>query len=262
MCALPSMVPSVREPLTPEAIGAHWSRTSIGRAQVELDGGLRLRVYEAAAGRLSLAQFDDCTCRPREGYLWTPPLLMEARACFSHPGGEFAGTAGFGFWNNPAPFWSTRVETAPRWVWFYYASPDSTFSLMPGPPHGFKAAVVHGGKAGRPATGLLGALLKAPPGVKAGAATPLPTVEMTLAPELMAGWHTYRIAWLPDRIVFQVDGLPVLETRHVPAGPLAFVAWIDNNYAAFDAWGRMGSGQLAIDRPQWLALEALSFARP
>ncbi len=247
---------------TPEAFDPHWAQVAIGRSRVEMANGLRLLLEEASTGQLALAQLDDYVARPRERYLWRPPLVLETRARFSHPGGELQGTAGFGFWNNPAPLWGTRLEASPRWLWFYYASPASTLSLLPGPPNGFKAAVVHGGKAGGLAMTLFQALLKAPATGRRLAGTRLPAVEMTLNGDLMATWHTYRIAWLPSRIAFQVDGQAVLETGRVPPGPLAFVAWIDNNYAALDERGEMQLGHLAIGRPQWLELEYLSIRQP
>ncbi len=262
MDGLPSMVSPLREVLTPDAISPRWSRIAVGRAEVRLDGGLRLLLHGATEGHLALAQLDDYIPRSRRDYPWRPPLVVEARARFSHPGGEFAGMAGLGLWNNPAPLWGTRMEVRPNWVWFYYASPHSTLSLMPGPPHGFKAAVVYGRQGSPLAMTVCEALLKAPVLGKRLRGSRLPALEMTLDKDLMADWHTYRIAWLPGQVAFQVDGYTVLETRHAPQGPLAFVAWVDNNYAALDAWGEVQLGHLAIDRPQWLELEYLSLAGP
>lgn len=262
MCAWPSMVTPLEEAFSPESIDPRWSRIAVGAAEVQLDGRLRLLLRSAQTGGLALAQLDDYLIRPRQRYLWAPPLVVELRARFSHPGGHFLGTAGFGLWNNPAPLWSTGMEIRPNWIWFYYASPQSTLSLLPGPPHGFKAAAVCGGSGGRLAMTVNTALLKVPALCRRLGRNRLPALEMTLPNELMADWHDYRLAWLPGHVCFQVDGISVLETQYAPPGPLAFVAWVDNNYAAIDGRGALQVGHLAIEQPQWLELERLSLARP
>ncbi len=261
MATMRSLANPLYEHFAAGSLDHHWTRLAIGRSRVDLGGGLRLAIDEAREGQLALAQLDDHIARPRAGYLWQPPLVMEARARFC-PGDGFLGTAGFGFWNNPAPLWATRFEASPHWLWFYYASEQSTLSYLPGPPHGFKAAAVSGGRGGTLAMTLFAPLLKAPLAGPRLGRTRLPADEMTLDRGLMGAWHTYRIAWLADRVAFQVDGTRVLETAHVAAGPLAFVAWADNAYAAPDARGEMQLGHLAVSQPQWLELEYLSIARP
>ncbi|NMC48531.1 MAG: hypothetical protein GYA47_03735, partial [Desulfovibrio sp.] len=125
------------------------------------------------------------------GEPWQPPLLLQARLRFSHPAGQFAGTAGLGFWSGHS--------RRPQWLWFYYASPPAVFSLLPGPPHGLKASAL-AAKGGELAATAVVPLLKAPPGM---VARPAPASEMTLNGRLLTGWHTYRIAWLANEALFQ-----------------------------------------------------------
>lgn len=253
---------AVHETFNPDSLDPHWTQVASGHGRVGLEGRLRLAIEQAPPGQPALAQLDDYVCRPRAGYRWAPPLIMETRVRFSHAGGEFLGTAGFGFWNNPAPLWGTGFEAVPRWAWFYYASPESVLALTPGPPHGFKAAMACGGQVNALAAALCMALLKAPGGGRPHKVSRVPAVEMALDRNIMAGWHTYCIAWLPDRISFRVDGWPVLESGHALAGPLAFVAWVDNNVIALNPAGKPDTGHLGIDRPQWLEMEYLTITKP
>ena len=228
------MIEGVREGFAPAEISVRWAQLAIGRARVERGERLRLVLEEARAGHLALALVDDGLPRPRERYLWRPPLVLEARVRFSHPAGELLGTAGFGLWNNPAPLWSACPQASPQWLWFCYASP---------PAAGLRAAVTGGSEPG-PLAWLW-------PGRKGQ-----PALEAPLAGELMAGWHDYRIAWLPHRVLCQVDGRRALETVHSPPGPLSLVAWVGNDWM-----GRTAPlGHLAIERPQWLEVEYLAVA--
>jgi len=220
------LVEGVQERFAPGEMSPRWVQLAVGRARVELGERLRLVVSEARAGQLTLAQIDDGTARPRERYLWRPPLIVEARLRFSHPAGRLLGTAGFGLWNNPAPLWSARMEESPRWLWFCYAS---------GQGEGLQAAV---------ATPGLSSLWR-------------PSARERQAPVRAAldEWHSYRLAWLASRALCQVDGRTVLETTPAPAPPLALVAWMGN-----DRLGGAGSEHLAIVEPQWMEIEAITLA--
>jgi hypothetical protein len=55
-----------------------------------------------------------------------------------------------------------------------------------------------------------------------------------------------------------VDGQIVHEAPHAPAGPLGFVAWIDNQYAVVTPQGHFGFGLVPLDQPQSLCLEHVS----
>jgi hypothetical protein len=80
--------------------------------------------------------------------------------------------------------------------------------------------------------------------------------ESLLAADLTA-WHDYALEWHRDVARFSVDGAEVLVAPDPPAGPLGFVAWIDNQYAVATPRGVLRFGTLASDR-EWLALDSLS----
>ncbi|MGH2487310.1 MAG: family 16 glycosylhydrolase [Ktedonobacterales bacterium] len=67
-------------------------------------------------------------------------------------------------------------------------------------------------------------------------------------------WHTYSLEWRPQRADFWVDGAHILTAAQPPAGPLGFVAWIDNQYAVATPRGSFRFGTLSGD-PQWLELD-------
>lgn len=77
--------------------------------------------------------------------------------------------------------------------------------------------------------------------------------EQPLSEMDITRWHEYRIEWQPDHAMFFVDGREVLRTDKPPAGPLALVIWMDNQWA--DTKGR--SGVVEIDGEQWMEVEQL-----
>ncbi|NLE76062.1 MAG: hypothetical protein GX605_04840, partial [Chloroflexi bacterium] len=70
--------------------------------------------------------------------------------------------------------------------------------------------------------------------------------------------HAYCLEWQGEGVRFFVDGTLFWQTPVSPRGPLAWVVWIDNQYAAFPADGRLRFGLLAHPRPAWLEVEELS----
>ncbi len=68
-------------------------------------------------------------------------------------------------------------------------------------------------------------------------------------------WHEYCLSWRQAAVDFQVDGQTVLQTEVVPVGPLGLVIWIDNQYAAFPADGRLRYGMLASEAEAWIEVE-------
>jgi hypothetical protein len=77
----------------------------------------------------------------------------------------------------------------------------------------------------------------------------------------MRDWHDYRIAWHGDRTMFYVDGRPLLITPMSPAGPLGFVAWMDNQAMVAKPTGRVG-WKTEVGRGQWLDLASMRVAPP
>src|SRR3954468_20756308 len=137
-----------------QSIDQRWTQTCIGGASLSIvDSALRMELASAQAGKYTDAQVDDYDGRARSAFPWKPPLRMEVRARSSLPGAGasstvestnvLCGTAGFGFWNYP---FSVRgdILMLPEAIWFFYASPPSNMSLVPGiPGWGWKAQVVH-----------------------------------------------------------------------------------------------------------------------
>jgi hypothetical protein len=70
-------------------------------------------------------------------------------------------------------------------------------------------------------------------------------------------WHTYTLSWQAKQVIFDVDGVNILESRVSPQGPLGMVIWIDNQYAAWRADGTAGMGTLAQKWASWLEIEVL-----
>jgi hypothetical protein len=57
-----------------------------------------------------------------------------------------------------------------------------------------------------------------------------------------------------------VDGETVLLTRISPLGPLGLVIWIDNQFAAIPADGRLRSGTLESIDNNWVVISQLSLS--
>lgn len=200
---------------------------------------------------------------------WSPPLTLVVRARFSHPIDQLYGTAGFGFWNEALGPNIRRIRP-PRLAWFLAASPPYDVPLAMGVPgHGLKAAVLNAGRAAffalLPAAPI-GFLLMRWPALHHRL---WPLAQSALGvEEASLGWldpteyHTYALEWGPRRVCFSVDGEVVLTTRSGPAGPLQFVAWIDNAYAIATPRGRFDLGILADADDRWLDLSELRILTP
>ena len=248
------------------AIGPRWRRHVVGGGALEGSGeGLLLRNDDARADSYSNAQLDDYGGLPRRRLPWSPPLTLTVRARFSHGADALRGTAGFGFWNDPFLITGRRLPALPRAVWFFYASSPSNMQLDTlAPGHGWKAAVID---AGRPAF-----LALAPTAPIALPLMRVPALRRALWPIAQAalgvreaiigadmrGWHTYTLRWLRNGAEFAVDGEIVLRSGLVPAGPLGFVIWLDNQYAVVTPAGAFGGGLLATKGRQWLEVAEIS----
>jgi hypothetical protein len=253
-----------------DELDPRWSRTCVGGGQVEtVNARLRFELPGATAGTYSNAQIDDYSGLAASRLLWRPPLRFETRARFSHAihpssahdsGATLRGTAGFGFWNYSLSLTSAFLRL-PNVIWFLSASQPSNMALAPGiPGWGWKAQVMHAHRLGAVAAigpTALSALWGRLSGREAAAAHWVQ--RLTGAREaLLAGdpreWATYEIEWLPERATFRVNGATVLDVAKPPAGPLGFVAWVDNQYAVATPRGEWRFGTIASER-QWLELE-------
>jgi hypothetical protein len=196
---------------------------------------------------------------------------MEIRARFSHLVHPVAtaeadtnqrllrGTAGFGFWNYPLSLTGSLLRL-PDAIWYFGASQPSNMALVPSVPGwGWKAQVVHAHR--------LGALASAGPtalsalwgrvGGRADAAARW-VQRLTGAQEARLTndsreWTTYEIDWRAERAIFRVNGVVALIAPKPPAGPLGFVAWVDNQYAIATPRGELRFGTIASEH-EWLEL--------
>jgi len=233
----------------------YWARLILGHGEIEREPGRARFVLEGATAQgYSDAQIHDY---PGRSFRWHPPLRMTVRARFSHPAERFLGTAGFGFWNDP---FTRRGEVTdpPNNAWFFFASPPSAMELVPGVPgHGWKAAVLDGGRLPRPAMGLAGLLLRVPFLLRPLSSLARARVRAAETPieHDMTAWHTYELRWLAQGCTFWVDGQEVLSTSYAPTPPLGFVAWVDNQYAVATPGGSFAFGRLAVAEREWMELE-------
>ncbi|MGQ9682329.1 MAG: hypothetical protein ACUVX9_07325 [Anaerolineae bacterium] len=241
-----------------KAASGSWLRTAAGNARVESGGVLRLSVLGCGEGESACAQVEDEGLNRGGERGWSPPLLLQARLRFCPAGGQLAGTAGLGFCSRRRGLSDRDGLRQLQWLWFYYVSPASAVSLLPGPPHGLKASAL--GQTG----GSLAATAVAPLLQVRGtlAHHRLPAVEMSLSRSLMTGWHTVRLAWLPHVAVFSLDGQQVLQTRLVPTGPLFLLAWMDNVCVWLTEEGASEVGTEAVPEPQCLEISDLFVQRP
>jgi hypothetical protein len=256
------MAINVEETFRPR-LGPRWRVTQVGGGRLALaEGGLRLALAGAHAGRYADAQIDDYAGLPRRGFPWRPPLRLTLHARASGP---LLGTAGFGFWNNPfSPLGG--APALPAAIWFFHAAPPSDMPLALGVPgHGWKAACID---ATQPA-----ALAWAPLALPVALLSQSDRLHRLIWPRVQRAlriaerpieppsltWREYALEWRADGARFSVDGSVVLETDRVPRGPLGFVAWIDNQWMVASPRGRFGWGLTGVGT-QWLDIAALKIA--
>ncbi len=244
-----------------------WRYHLVGNGSLEqTDSTLRLVTTDATRKSYSDAQLDDYRRFSALPFPWFPPLRLVLRARFSHPAGELRGTAGFGFWNYPFLFPEGRLPTLPRTLWFFYGSPPSDMKLdLDTPGYGWKVATIDAlhprALALIPLAPLAVPLMNVAPLYRA-LWPPLQRrlrIRETLLQSEMTDWHIYGIEWGEQAVRFTVDGSLVLDAP-APAGPLCFVAWVDNQYMVVKPWGQFGWGLLDCPGRQfveisWLAIE-------
>lgn len=233
----------------------------VNGGQVERCGDVfRLSIPPSTSAAYTDAQLDDYEHALPRRFSNTPPQRLRLRARFSHPSGALKGTAGFGFWNHPFTREGGVLEP-PRNAWFFYSSPESDLRIVRGAPgHGFKAAALHTPlpSTDRRVKGLitLGNLALKLPGISALAMAAARTIvrarEAVLALD-MTQWHHYALDWLPDVVIFKVDGEEVLRAPS-PRGALGFVAWVDNYRAVAAHSGEYRFAYVEVPEPQWMEL--------
>lgn len=244
-----------------------------GGGKVESTGeqSWRLNAPPGPEGGYRWAQLDDYLQRSRRSFLWRPPVELDLRARVSSP--DIPGTWGFGFWNDPFTAsiglggMARRTPALPNTAWYFYASPPNYLSLRDDlPAQGFLAATFRSPRLPAPLMALAlpalpllawpwaARLLRWQSSRVIRQASALIDVDVT-------GWHRYTLRWEAPRAIFRVDDQVVLETGFSPLGPLGFVLWIDNQYAAFTPQGRLSFGSLPSLQETWLEVEALELNR-
>jgi hypothetical protein len=142
-------------------------------------------------------------------------------------------------------------------LWLANYSPPSHVALSPqAAGHGARAAVLAAPRLGRLALSL-GNLALRLPGVGrlavVAAGRAIAGGDLPVVLDLTA-WHDVAILWEEGGVDFWLDGAPLGHVLASPAGPLGFVAWIDNQWAALRPDGTAAGGYLATPAEQWLEL--------
>lgn len=256
-----------------------FPRQTPGATVLTRPGGWRLSIPAGTSDAYRLAQLDDYQRLPRRRFAWQPPRSISLRARVSAI--HLPGTWGFGLWNDPFGVSlglggnRFRLPCLPNAAWFFHASPENYLSFRNGrPAQGFLAQVFRSPR--WPGWALSPALLGAPflamrsfsrlmrwlasKLIQEDAKVCSIISEKCETPESVrldvTQWHTYHIGWSPNRLVFCIDHVPMLETPIVPRPPLALIIWIDNQYAAWQPDGRFGFGVLQ-NPAAWMEIEDL-----
>ncbi len=251
------------------ADGLHpdWRVTEVGHGSVRQSPGLLTLTVppsdKTGYHNAQIADYDGAGA----GFRWRPPLRMTVRGRAHIPESGLRGTAGFGFWNQPFMPGQRRVRL-PQAVWFFFSSPPNNMALaLDVPGAGWKAATFNARRwqfyALLP-TAPVGLLLMRIPALYRRlwpiGQRAIGVSEHLLDNALLNDTHTYTLDWQTDRVSFRVDDTPVHETDLAPAGPLGFVAWLDNQYAIVTPQGHFGFGLVDVPAQQALLLEHIDIS--
>lgn len=221
----------------------------------------RLIIPPTSADTYTDAQLDDYEHTLPRRFANHPPQRLCLRARCSHQ--ALKGTAGFGFWNHPFSRDGSLLES-PSNVWFFYSSPESDLQVARGMPgHGFKAAMLNGGQWPKGFVAVAGRafnLVLKIPFISALAMTTARAAVNAREAMLdvdMTAWHEYEVEWLPETVIFRLDGRELLRAPGPPRGSLGFVAWVDN-YRATASSGEYQFAYVRTTETQWMELEILA----
>lgn len=243
----------------------------IGGGWVQGQDPFVLHLPEKAKGYAD-AQVDDYGGMSRRSFPWRPPLEMEleARATPRNPRGTF----GFGFWNDPfgvslgGSGGGQKLPALPNALWFFYGSEPNALPLD---AHSSSAGWYASSLRSRP----LAPLLVTPAAAAAFVLSRIPParrwavrrtyrtfqVEGTRVPYSHEDWYRYRLRWESGEARFWVNDELILRAENPPAGPLGFVAWIDNQYAILSIERGIQFGVLPLEEPQTLQLRGVQIDR-
>jgi hypothetical protein len=244
-------------------------QTTTPGAQIQRDNDTwRLSIPTGPAGTYRLAQFDDYAGLRRSEFPWQPPVQISFAARASS--GSIPGTWGVGLWNDPFSFSlgfggaSRRFPALPNAAWFFFASPENYLSLRDDlPAHGPLAATFR--SPGLPAPLLAIAGLTLPLFIwpftarwlRRAARQFIQQDARRLAGIKPANWNRCKLVWENDTACFWVNDKLILETGLTPHGPLGFVLWIDNQYAALPPGGGVRYGTLETPETAWIEVKDL-----
>jgi hypothetical protein len=257
------------------------AKSTAGAEVLQLgESSWHLEIPAGPSGKYRLAQLDDYAQLNRGRFPWRPPLTLTLQARASSP--AIPGTWGFGLWNDPFALSlgfsgaTRRLPALPATAWFFFASSPNYLSLRDDlPGEGSLAATFRAPPrqllyllAGIPA---LPCLLFPPTArllrrlarrvVKQDTAR-LVSTDPSIGSTLVTDWHTYQLIWSEGLVRFRVDEVMHLSTAVAPHEPLGLVIWVDNQYAAFQADGRLAFGTLPYDSPAWIEVRDLRITRP
>lgn len=232
------------------------------------NGHWHLEIPAGPAGQYRLAQLDDYSHLSRSAFRWHPPLSMEIRARASDQ--TIPGTWGFGFWNDPFSLslgmggGTRRLPCLPNALWFFFASPQNHLSIYDHlPSNGALAATFASASLSSVLLALGSPLL--PLMVFRSTARLLRRIarrwisqDSTSINVDVVQWHLYKLIWGDEVITFELDGQTVMQTRITPRGPLGFLVWVDNQYAALPADGKFSYGTLEHSEPTWIEIMDLN----
>jgi hypothetical protein len=229
--------------------------------------GWRLEIPAGKAGRYRLAQLDNYRNLKRSQFPHFPGMTIEYECRAS--AADIPGTWGLGLWNDPFSLSlglggaNRRFPALPNCAWFFYGSTPNYLSLRDDlPAYGFLAATFQSNRI--------------PLALLAPAVVFMPILVIPIlgriARRLLRGWikqdaacitvdptdwFTCRMDWRAELTRFSVNQRLILETRCSPPGPLGLVFWIDNQYAALPADGRLKFGTLENPIPAWIEIRRL-----
>ena len=233
-----------------------------GGGELETSGSRwKLRIPAGSGAHYRLSQLDDYEGLRRSEYLWRPPLKLTLRARVSSA--SLVGTWGFGLWNDPFGLSLgtgtsvLRLPALPQTAWFFAASPRSYLSFRDDlPASGFFAQALRSSPVN---STLISAALAFPFAPK----TTRRTISRLVQEDAIRidsdprAWRRYTVEWAPNHTAFSVDEALVLDSVVSPRPPLGLVAWIDNQYAAFDPKGKLRWGVEASPEDSWLEIDEL-----
>lgn len=235
------------------------SRTTEGASIDKTEKGYILRIPSGDSSAYRFAQIDDYFGLKRKDFPHhSLTLSLRARtSALSLP-----GTWGFGLWNDP--FGASlgfggnkfRLPTLPNAAWFFGASKENFLSFQNDKPaNGFIAQSFRSPKfhprlipAGlvfpfskKQTRKLMGKIIE----------EDSKTVDVDTTQ-----WHSYRLEWDQERVLWFVDDIQIFESQVNPNPPLGLVIWIDNQFASFTPDGKLSFGVLAGDEA-WLEIADL-----